>query len=217
MQTVLRLVQRVEQLVKHHCRAPRPIDLSDAVYPVIQTPDHSSYPSGHATESFALATVLHLLMSAQPRAGGLRAQVAPGFRGLDFVAPAGGAAEAIGKEMTDQIAGFPGFPLPYRVAARIAINRTVAGVHFPVDSFAGAYLGCLLAQALHGLAQGRRLVPQHLDAPSMDAADDFTLRALSQALDGVAGAGGEELAPPACFARLWGLAQAEWRCEGTRA
>jgi len=35
-----------------------------------------------------------------------------------------------------------------RQAARVAINRTVAGVHFPVDSAAGAMLGLTLGEYL---------------------------------------------------------------------
>ncbi|WP_234854448.1 phosphatase PAP2 family protein [Paracoccus everestensis] len=36
----------------------------------------------------------------------------------------------------------------YRLACRIAINRTVAGVHFPIDSAAGAVLGIQLGRYL---------------------------------------------------------------------
>jgi membrane-associated phospholipid phosphatase len=41
-----------------------------------------------------------------------------------------------------------------RLASRIAINRTVAGVHFPVDSAAGAILGLTLGQYLVNRCSG---------------------------------------------------------------
>jgi hypothetical protein len=41
-----------------------------------------------------------------------------------------------------------------RQAARVATNRTVAGVHFPVDSAAGRLLGTTLAEYLIGRCKG---------------------------------------------------------------
>ena len=43
-----------------------------------------------------------------------------------------------------------------RQAARIAINRTVAGMHFPIDSVAGALLGLTLAVYLVNLCKGQQ-------------------------------------------------------------
>ena len=43
-----------------------------------------------------------------------------------------------------------------RQANRIAVNRTVAGVHFPVDSVAGALLGLTLAEYLVNLCAGKQ-------------------------------------------------------------
>jgi membrane-associated phospholipid phosphatase len=37
------------------------------------------------------------------------------------------------------------------LAERIAVNRTVAGVHFPIDSWAGAVLGTAIGEAVLGL------------------------------------------------------------------
>jgi len=41
-----------------------------------------------------------------------------------------------------------------REAARIAVNRTVAGVHFPIDSVAGQVLGLTLGRYFIQRAQG---------------------------------------------------------------
>jgi hypothetical protein len=37
-----------------------------------------------------------------------------------------------------------------RLAERISMNRTVAGVHFPIDSWAGAVLGTAVGRAVLG-------------------------------------------------------------------
>jgi hypothetical protein len=105
--------------------------------PMIPTPGHGSFPSAHATEAYAVLTVLEALVK---KWGSLadddsRLKV---MRGL---------------------------------AERIAVNRTVAGVHFPVDSWAGAALGTAVGRAVLGRCG------QTLDMPSFvykaDEASDF--------------------------------------------
>jgi membrane-associated phospholipid phosphatase len=118
-----RLAIHVERQMKYYCRAPRPIDFATEVQPIIQTPDHSSYPSGHATEAFAIATVFHRLSTGQ------------------------GPSE-----------GITGTALPFKLAHRIAANRTVAGVHFPIDSQAGAWVGCYVGELLCNFAAGGKLL-----------------------------------------------------------
>ena len=41
-----------------------------------------------------------------------------------------------------------------RLASRIAVNRTIAGVHFPVDSAAGAVIGPHARRLLRGALRG---------------------------------------------------------------
>jgi len=67
-----------------------------------------------------------------------------------------------------------------RQAARVAINRTVAGVHFPVDSVSGAILGLTLAEYVYNRCTyvadepGINLLTQAtFDGRNFDAADDF--------------------------------------------
>jgi membrane-associated phospholipid phosphatase len=113
---VLHATGIIEMRVKHALACRRPNEYSPQIQPMILTPGHGSLPSGHATESFAVAFVFYALICQVRR-------------------------QSIGVHKTDPI-----FIQLMRIAERIAINRTVAGVHFPVDSVAGMVLGRALAE-----------------------------------------------------------------------
>lgn len=176
---LLALVQAVaitvEMQIKHHCWSPRPIDFAPQVQPIIQTPDHSSFPSGHATEAYALATVLERLQGKQSAQAGIDARA-----------------------------------MSYRIAHRIAVNRTVAGVHFPVDSAAGAVLGCMIAEAVHSVAMG--LAPQKLsygaDGIALGGTEDFVQKWLVDSFRPAALS--EAVASDPMLATFWHAAAAEW-------
>lgn len=108
-------VLRVEYPVKQHFSVARPIDLAPDINPIIQTPAHSAFPSGHATESFAHARIIGHL--------------------------------AFGGDVSTLL----------RIAERIAENRVVAGVHFPVDNLGGLLLGNAVADVLLHKLLGRAL------------------------------------------------------------
>ncbi|MGH7004941.1 MAG: phosphatase PAP2 family protein, partial [Alphaproteobacteria bacterium] len=101
----------VEMRFKHAFACRRPHELSPQIQPMIQTPSHGAFPSGHATEAFISAFVLWTLLRHTRRR------------------PYGTAGW--GTQLLS-------------MAARIAINRTVAGVHYPIDSAGGAVLGLTL-------------------------------------------------------------------------
>ncbi len=180
----------LEMRVKHHFSCPRPIDFTTKVQPIIQTPSHSSYPSGHATEAFAMATVLAALMS----------------------------------QAEDAAQGFDELPMLFRVAERIAVNRTVAGVHFPVDSAHGALLGIAIAEVIIAHCLGGRDIHRR----KVEGADwkdkeggalDFTLSELADVLGkknahGVSRVGGplaiEGAQKGALLQELWVRAKGEW-------
>ncbi|WP_244503928.1 phosphatase PAP2 family protein [Variovorax sp. CF079] len=98
----------VEMRFKHALSVPRPVAYSRKIQPIIPTPMHGSFPSGHATEAYMVAHVLESLVPS-----GWQASLRPQLQAL---------------------------------AARTSINRTIAGVHFPVDSQAGQHLGQSLAE-----------------------------------------------------------------------
>jgi len=139
---VLRVTGVIEMRVKHALACRRAVEFSPQIQPMIATPGHGSLPSGHATESFAAAFVFYALIR---RARSQSAHISQG-------------------EQT--------FIQLMRIAERIAINRTVAGVHFPVDSVAGMVLGWTLADFYVKRFSGRGDVKtRHFDGRWFD--DDF--------------------------------------------
>ena len=113
-----RALVSTEMRMKHELAVPRPVEFSPQIMPMIQTPGHSSFPAGHAAESFMLATVLSALMQAgNPRYADWDIQLA-------------------------------------RLAARISVNRVIAGVHFPIDMAAGLVLGLAVGRYFVALAKG---------------------------------------------------------------
>ena len=112
MQATLRFAATVTHRIKFGLNCPRPLLFSPLIQPMLLTPTHGAFPSAHATEAHALATVLTRLTDGDP--------------------------------VVDLVNGGQRF----LVAERIAVNRTVAGVHYPVDSACGAVLGLALGQHL---------------------------------------------------------------------
>jgi membrane-associated phospholipid phosphatase len=187
----------VEQRMKHLCSVPRPVDLSAQIQPIIPTPGHSAYPSGHATEAFAHATLLAALrLSARtPDATLIEALLA-------LLSPAAEAAP-----VTDPVI------LLFRLAARIADNRTVAGVHYPVDSAHGALLGLGVTLGFIGHCLGGGAghpVPEWV-ANGNDWSGDFTLRKWCAALGGGAHQGWRSGTTTIAAAEPWQLLPALWQ------
>jgi hypothetical protein len=107
-----------------------------------------------------------------------------------------------------------------RAAARISVNRTVAGVHFPADSTSGGMLGQTLGEYFCARAgAGVAVQAATFDGPGIGA-EDFSLGAMME-LDGAdwrrKSSGRIALAPVSAapepapvLAWLWNAARAEW-------
>jgi hypothetical protein len=185
---VLRLANFAEHRLKHAMASRRPIEHSPQIQPMILTPGHSAFPSGHSTEAFSVAYVLWRLQAA--------------------------LAPAKNRLWLEQL---------MRQAARVAINRTVAGVHYPVDSAAGQLLGLTLGDYFVrrcGVGAGNfepwRFDGERFTMPPPNNDFDWRLlydavndaRRSAQFTDRLAGAAAPQTSP--LLQWLWNRAVAEW-------
>lgn len=199
---MLDTVISVEQRMKHLCSVVRPVDLSPQIQPVIATPGHSAYPSGHATEAFATAT----LLAALKLAGSGTKDAILVDQVLEHLSPATETAP-----VTDSVI------LLYRLAARIADNRTIAGVHYPVDSAHGALLGLstTLAFVAHCLGGGPKFKVPEWAADGNDWSGDFSLRKWCEALGKGAEHGWRHGLTAVPKAESWHLLPGLWQAAAT--
>ena len=175
------LAVHVEMRFKHVFASTRPVEMSPQIQPMIPTPGHGSWPSGHATEAFIVATVLEALLNAT------------------------NPAAANGSACREQL---------QRLAARIAVNRTVAGVHFPVDSAVGRLLGTALGEFFIARSTGTSVRHRTFDgrlyvAPNNEAMDFSLHDALDSGAGSVSGPAVALAAGP-LLAWLWQGAAQEW-------
>ncbi|MGC4393960.1 phosphatase PAP2 family protein [Hydrogenophaga sp. T2] len=138
------------QRIKVAFSITRPDEFSPQIQAMIATPGHGAWPSGHATEGFLIAVLLQKL--------------------LDAAAPPQGTQPGNGEACREQL---------QRLAARIAVNRTVAGVHYPIDSAAGRLLGTALAEFIVARATGGKVHERGFHSALFREADgapkDFSL------------------------------------------
>jgi hypothetical protein len=143
LDTALRLANYVEMQFKHTLACPRPMLLSPQIQPIILTPGHGTLPSGHSTEAHMVATVLWRLCQTVVNGVGTGTNANDWCRQL------------------------------MRQAARIAVNRTIAGVHFPIDSAAGQLLGLTLGDFFIARAMGGQYNSWTFDGPNYPNNQDF--------------------------------------------
>jgi hypothetical protein len=113
----LRLAMLAVMHLKHALGVPRPMEFSPAVQPMILTPGYTAFPSGHATEAYFIARFLPKLVHTAAHIDAAHQRV---------------SRQSVASQL-------------HRLAFRVAENRVVAGLHFPIDSLGGQLLGHWLA------------------------------------------------------------------------
>jgi hypothetical protein len=178
----------VEMRFKHALACWRPVEYNAQVQPMITTPGHGSFPSGHSTQAHAVAFVLKALLNLNATDAGGHAKYPTVAQQLD------------------------------RQAARIATNRVVAGVHFPVDSMAGRMLGVALGEYFIGrCVPGQSMGGRTFVASGIDnaATTDFNPFSDEQDLNDAASpfysvSQSDTITHSELMVWLWNKAKAEW-------
>jgi hypothetical protein len=184
----------VEMRFKHALACWRPVEYNAEIQPMITTPGHGSFPSGHATQAHAVAFLLKALLN------------------LNAVNTSGNPKYPTVTRQLD------------RQAARIATNRVVAGVHFPIDSMAGRMLGVALGEYFVGRCIGSTTAQKFMNRKfnaaqiDIDNTTDFNPFNVDQELGPTPTAGKFYACTPATttvkqsdlMAQLWKKAREEW-------
>lgn len=195
----LRCAMMVVMRFKHLLECPRPGEYSSLIQPVVLTPGYTAYPSGHATEGYFAATMLSDLAlgaaAASPAAsGGLAKWTNDSGSGPALL---GGMHDGLRSQLN-------------RLAYRVAENRVVAGLHFPIDSMAGQALGTNLAR----LFRARATDGQARDGGTFDFNVSADLTSRQPVLDDAIPSQGHDVVKVgtgAILAQLWESARDEWR------
>jgi hypothetical protein len=183
---LLQVCVYVEMRFKHALACWRPVEYNAQVQPMITTPGHGSFPSGHATQVHAVAHLLKALLNLDPNPNVTPAKYATVIEQLN------------------------------RQAARITTNRVVAGVHFPVDSMAGRMLGVALGEYFVGRCLGSTASKSRtFNAGFVDSNPntDFNPFNTAQALDAgnfYSETTGGTITQSLMMYQLWQRAQQEW-------
>jgi hypothetical protein len=183
----LRLASSAVQQFKHHLCCPRPLEYSALLQPVIATPGHRSFPSGHATEAFMVARLLALL--AGPRCPkGMESQL---------------QAQAARIGQNREVAGvhFPADTL----AGRILGNTLGHYLRFVATGEGGDALGTCFDGAAYYLAD-ERLDPTRGREPGASLKYDD-----AQFSDKAAQATAPAKMQTSCVSLLWARAASEWK------
>ena len=185
----------VVQRFKHELNCPRPRAYSSRIQPMLGEPGYSVMPSGHATEAYLLAKMLGALIEPD----------------LSKNPPRKAKQEAWVGQARDQLD---------RLAERIATNRVVAGIHFPIDNVAGRLVGVTLAEfALARFSGATPWQPRTFDGLSVGSTPTMEFEPAQQPLCGIQNhyykidPTKAVTATPAhpMLVWLWGKARSEWQ------